>query len=72
MHTVKLEIADSVYSHIMFFLKNLNSKELRIIEGDENFQKLHTSDKAETQLFSDHSASLVEEWRDPMEDEVWK
>ncbi len=32
MHIVKLNIPDSIYSHIMFLLKSLNSKELEIIE----------------------------------------
>jgi hypothetical protein len=32
MHTIKLNVQDSIYSHVMFFLKNLNSKELEIIE----------------------------------------
>ena len=29
-------------------------------------------DRAETLLFSNHSANLVEEWLDDAEDEVWK
>ena len=29
-------------------------------------------DEAETLLFSNHSATLIEEWRDDSEDEVWK
>ena len=29
-------------------------------------------DKAETLLFSNHSANLVEDWLDDEEDEVWK
>lgn len=29
-------------------------------------------DEAETLLFSNHSANLIEEWLDDSEDEVWK
>ena len=29
-------------------------------------------DEAETRLFSNHSANLIEEWLDDTEDEVWK
>ena len=29
-------------------------------------------DEAETLLFSNHSANLIEEWFDDSEDEVWK
>ncbi|MDQ7060712.1 MAG: hypothetical protein Q9M43_06090 [Sulfurimonas sp.] len=32
MHVVKLNIQDSIYNHIMFLLKNINTKELEIIE----------------------------------------
>lgn len=30
------------------------------------------NDQAETLLFSNHSASLIEEWLDDAEDKVWK
>lgn len=29
-------------------------------------------DDEEVQLFSNHSANLIDEWRDSREDEVWK
>ena len=32
MHTIKLNVQDSIYTHIMFLLNSLNSKELEIIE----------------------------------------
>jgi len=32
MHTLKLNVQDSIYSHIMFLLNNLNTKELKIVE----------------------------------------
>jgi len=32
MHIIKLNVQDSIYSHIMFLLKSLNTKELEIIE----------------------------------------
>lgn len=69
MHTIKLQVQDTIYSHIMFFLKNLNSKELQIIE-DKEIQKYEES--KELQAFSNHSANLVNEWRDDSEDEVWR
>jgi hypothetical protein len=53
----------------MFFLKNLNSKELQIIE-DKEIQK--DEDIKELKAFSNHSANLVDEWRDESEDIVWK
>lgn len=32
MHTIKLQVQDTIYDHIMFLLKNLNTRELQIIE----------------------------------------
>jgi hypothetical protein len=32
MHTIKLNVQDSIYSHIMFLLNSLNTKELEIVE----------------------------------------
>lgn len=72
MHTIKLEIGDSVYSHIMFLLKNLKSNELRIIEVDKDSNNLKSTDDLETKIFSNYSATLVKEWKDTAEDEVWK
>jgi len=36
MHTIKLNVQDSIYEHIMFLLNSLNSKGLEIIEDKEN------------------------------------
>ncbi len=37
MHTIKLNIEDNIYSHIMFLLKSLNSKDIEIIEEKSMF-----------------------------------
>ena len=71
MHTIKLEVQDSIYDHIMFLLKNLNTKDLKIIE--ENIQNTNSNqDTAQTEAFSNHSANLIEEWKDENEDEIWR
>lgn len=72
MHTIKLEMGENVYSHIMFLLKNLNSSELKIIEESTTTKELHQVDELETKMFSNHSANLIEDWQDVSEDEVWK
>jgi arginyl-tRNA synthetase len=36
MHTIKLNVGDSIYNHLMFLLKNLKTNELEIIEDKEN------------------------------------
>ena len=69
MHTIKLQVQDSIYSHIMFFLKNLNSKELSILEDKEIKED---EESKELQALSNHSANLVDEWKDENEDAVWK
>ncbi len=30
-----------------------------------------TADQAETRAFSDHSANLIDDWKDESEDEIW-
>lgn len=32
MHTLKLNVQDNIYNHIMFLLNNINSKDLEIVE----------------------------------------
>ena len=32
MHTIKLNVQDNIYNHIMFLLKSLSNKELEIVE----------------------------------------
>jgi len=67
MHTIKLQIQDSIYEHIMFFLKNLNTKELKIIE--DSVSKSKEDDVVD---YSNHTASTIEDWYDENEDEIWK
>ena len=35
MHTIKLNVGDGIYNHLMFLLKNLKTNELEIIEDKE-------------------------------------
>lgn len=32
MHTIKLNVGDSAYTHLMFLLKNLNTSEIQVVE----------------------------------------
>ena len=32
MHTIKLQVKDSMYEHFLYLLKNLNPKEISVIE----------------------------------------
>ena len=71
MHTIKLEVQDSIYDHIMFILKHLNTKDLKIIE-EHNRNTDMIEESMQTQAFSNHSANTIEEWKDESEDDIWR
>lgn len=68
MHTVKLEISEQAFEKVMYLLKSLPKRDVRIIKNDNRYS---TFDALETKAYSNHSANLVEEWKDPAEDEIW-
>lgn len=74
MHSIKLNVQDSIYSHVMFFLNNLNTKELEIVEDKSisYIKKIDNHENSEIDAFSNHSANLIDEWKDESEDAVWK
>ena len=72
MHTIKLQVQDSIYNHIMFFLQNLNTKELKIIEDTTTSHNGIIKNSSDITAFSNHSANLIEEWKDIQEDDIWK
>ena len=71
MHTIKIEVKDSIYSHIMFLLNNLSKEELKIIE-DKKESSISAYEIEDIKIFSNHSANIIEEWRNDAEDEIWK
>jgi hypothetical protein len=74
MHTIKLHIQDKVFDKVIYFLKNLPKNEVLIEE--DNIKEYSISelyeDKIEIKSFSNHSANLIEEWKDSSEDDIWK
>ena len=72
MHTIKLQIKDSIYDHIMFLLKNLNSKGLKIIEDKKMNDHEYQDNDKDIYAFSNHAANTVEDWHDISEDDIWK
>ena len=56
----------------MFLLKNLNSKELKIIEDKKMNDYGSQDNDKDIYAFSNHAANTVEEWHDTCEDEIWK
>ena len=69
MHTLKIRIEDSVLDKVVYFLKHLPQNEVMIIEDK---MEVVSSDILETKAFSNHTANLIEEWKDASEDAVWK
>ena len=72
MHTIKLQIHDTIYDHIMFLLKNLNTKGVKVIEDKAETTSELTQEDSEVQVLSNNSANLVEDWKDENEDAIWK
>lgn len=72
MHTIKLQVQDSIYGHVMFFLNNLQTKELKIIEDQVVDMSKQLNEFQETQAFSNHTANLIDEWKELSEDDIWK
>ena len=74
MHTIKLHIEDKVFDKVIFFLQNLPKNEVSIIEEkvEESTIKTINEDHLEIKNFSNHSANLIEEWKDSNEDKIWK
>ena len=74
MHTVKLHIEDKVFDKVIYFLQNLPKNEVSIVEENTNDSSIQdiNNDNLETKAFSNHSANLIEEWKDFSEDDIWK
>ena len=68
MHTIKLKVKDSVFDKVLYFLDNLPKDEVIIVENEINTNQ----DLTETKALSNHSANLIDEWKESSEDDVWK
>ena len=68
MHSIRLDIQDNVFDKVIYFLSNLPKNEVKIVEDkilkDSSFDE-------DIQSLSNHSANLIEEWKDTQEDDVW-
>jgi hypothetical protein len=72
MYSVKLNIEDSVFEKIIYFLQNLPKNEVQIIEKKQINMKIADDDTLDIQAFSNHSANTIPEWKDKKEDDVWR
>jgi hypothetical protein len=69
MHSIRIEIEDSVFDKVIYFLQNLPKNEVKIVEDIES--KSNQSEN-EILLYSNNSANLVEDWKEEGEDDIWK
>jgi hypothetical protein len=73
MHSIRLDIQDSVFDKVIYFLNTLPKN--KVVIKEETNQELisqNDEDSNDTKAFSNHSALLIEEWSDESEDAVWK
>ncbi len=53
MHSIKLNIQDNIYNHIMFLLKSLNPKDIEIIDDElysNNTQNINYEDWTQEEI----------------------
>ncbi len=64
MHTVTLKIQDHNYDYIMYLLKNLNHKDVEVIEHDLDYKAWDQSEIDAVGRLGLHSKSFVEDTED--------
>jgi hypothetical protein len=62
MHTIKLNVGDGIYSHLMFFLENLKTNQLEIVEN----KKKDEIQKDENIDFSKFKIDAFKNIKDPL------
>lgn len=63
MHTIKLNVGDSIYLHVMFLLKNLKTNQLEIIED----KKIDEIKQEENIDFSQFKIDAFKDIKNPLE-----
>ena len=72
MHSIRLEIEDSVFEKVIYFLQHLPENEVKIVEDINKTGSKSTKSDSDVKAYSNHSANLIEEWKESEEDEIWK
>ena len=62
---LKLKVQGSLYTHIIYLLKNLNQHEIEIIE-DKKIQEIKTNKQQIKELFHNKKVSLFNSIDDPV------
>jgi len=67
MRTLRIEVSDSIYEHIIFFLKSLPKNLINISDEKENQLQPKQSVKHQVEeLFSTHNIKAFQEIKDPI------
>ena len=74
MQTIQFKVENNYIEIVLNFLNTLNSLKLDVIKDISiiNSDKQNIEEFKELNAFSNHSANLIEEWKDSDEDSVWK
>ena len=62
MHTIKLNIQDNIYNHIMFLLKSLNPKDIEIIDDElssNNMQNINYENWTQEEIANRRSLMIM-------------
>jgi len=65
MHTITLQVKDSMYEHFLYLLKNLNPKEITVT--DEKLSKTGFIKKELHKLFEETDIKAFKDIEDPVE-----
>jgi hypothetical protein len=72
MHSIRLEIEDSVFDKVIYFLQNLPKDEVKIVEELKSKDYESRKSNSDIKAYANHSANLIEDWKECEEDEIWK
>jgi len=77
MQTVQFKVDNNYIETILSLLNSLNNIKLNIIQDlliiDNHSEEIDitSNEYKELKFFSNHTANLIEEWKDEDEDRVW-
>lgn len=78
MQTIQFKVDNNYIEMVINLLNSLNSLKLNVIKDVSIINTSYKVDKSsdfsihEINAFANHSANLIEDWKDEGEDEIWK
>ncbi|MBU1666832.1 hypothetical protein KKC13_00290 [bacterium] len=75
MQTVQFKVDNNYINIVLNLLNSLNGLKLNVINDllivDNKKEMNITSEKEELKSFSNHTANLIDDWKDTEEDSIW-